>query len=156
MKNYNLKFKILPHIADLKIQAYGRTKEELFENAMIGMQSALRAKVKSQKPAPYRPALSKKDGAGAGSKVKTLKIKSIDLNSLLVDFLSEINYLNEVNKEVYSDIKFTKFSDKELEGKISGNKVGSFGLIIKGITYHELDIHQEKNGTWQATVLFDI
>ena len=139
MKNYNLKFKILPHIADLKIQAYGRTKEELFENAMIGMQSALRAKVKSQK-----------------SKVKTLKIKSIDLNSLLVDFLSEINYLNEVNKEVYSDIKFTKFSDKELEGKISGNKVGSFGLIIKGITYHELDIHQEKNGTWQATVLFDI
>jgi len=139
MKNYNLKFKILPHIADLKIQAYGRTKEELFENAMIGMQSALRAKVKSQE-----------------SKVKTLKIKSIDLNSLLVDFLSEINYLNEVNKEVYSDIKFTKFSDKELEGKISGNKVGSFGLIIKGITYHELDIHQEKNGTWQATVLFDI
>ena len=139
MKNYNLKFKILPHIADLKIQVYGRTKEELFENAMIGMQSALRAKVKSQK-----------------SKVKTLKIKSIDLNSLLVDFLSEINYLNEVNKEVYSDIKFTKFSDKELEGKISGNKVGSFGLIIKGITYHELDIHQEKNGTWQATVLFDI
>jgi SHS2 domain-containing protein len=30
------------------------------------------------------------------------------------------------------------------------------GVHIKGVTYHDLDIHQEKDGTWQATILFDI
>lgn len=134
------KYEILEHKADLKIRAFGKTKEELFENAMIGMQNALRAKVKSQK-----------------SKIKRkIKIKSSDLSSLLVDFLSEINYLNEINKQVYHDIKFTKFSNTKLEGDISGKEVERFGMDIKGVTYHDLDIHQKKDKTWEATVLFDI
>ena len=139
MKNYNLKFKILPHTADLKIRAFGQDLKELFENVMVGMQSALRAKVKSQK-----------------SKVKNIKIKSSDLSSLLVDFLSKINYLNEVNKEVYNSIRFINFSNHELEGEISGKKVENFELIIKGVTYHDLDIHQRKDKTWEVTVLFDV
>ncbi|MDI6591628.1 MAG: archease [Patescibacteria group bacterium] len=133
------KYEILEHISDLKIRAFGKDKRELFKNAMIGMQNALRAEVKSQK-----------------SKVKSIKIKSLNLNSLLVDFLSEINYLNEVNKEVYQDVKFTKFSDNELEGEIFGKRVKRFGLLIKGVTYHDLDIHQKKDKTWEATILFDI
>jgi SHS2 domain-containing protein len=134
------KFEILEHKADLKIRAFGKTKEELFENAMIGMQSALRPKIKNQK-----------------SKIKKrIKIKSINLSSLLVDFLSEINYLNEVNKQVYQDIKFTKFSNTELKGDIFGKEVERFGMDIKGVTYHDLDIHQKKDKTWEAIVLFDI
>ena len=134
------KYEILEHKADLKIRAFGKTKEELFENAMIGMQNALQAKVKTQK-----------------LKVKNkIKIKSSNLNSLLVDFLSEINYLNEVNKEVYNNIKFTKFSDIELGGDIFGKEVERFGMDIKGVTYHDLDIHPKKDRTWEATILFDI
>jgi SHS2 domain-containing protein len=134
------KYEILEHKADLKIRAFGKTKEELFENAMIGMQSALRPKlkVKSEK------------------RKNKIKIKSNDLDSLLVDFLSEINYLNEVNKQVYQDIKFTKFSNTELKGDIFGKEVERFGMDIKGVTYHDLDIHQKKDKTWEATILFDI
>jgi SHS2 domain-containing protein len=134
------KFEILEHTADLKIRAFGKDKKELFLNSMVGMQQALRPEIKNQK-------LKIK---------KKIKIKSNNLNSLLVDFLSEINYLNEVNQEVYNEIKFIKFSDTELEGEIFGNRVERFGLVIKGVTYHDLDVHQEKDGTWQATILFDI
>jgi len=134
-----MKYEILEHRADLKIRAFGQDLKELFENVMVGMQSALRAKVKSQK-----------------SKVKNIKIKSSDLSSLLVDFLSKINYLNEVNKEVYNSIRFINFSNHELEGEISGKKVENFELIIKGVTYHGLDIHQKKDKTWEVTVLFDV
>lgn len=133
------KFEILEHRADLKIRVFGKDLKELFLNAMMGMQAALRAEIRNPK-----------------LEIRKIKVKSGDLNSLLIDFLSEINYLNEVNKEVYSDIKFTKFSGAELEGEVSGNKVDSFGLMIKGVTYHDLDLHQEENGTWQATILFDI
>ncbi len=132
------KFEILEHEADLKIRVLGKSKKELFKNAMIGMESVLRP-----------------EGKGPKSEPKEIKIKSNDLNSLLVDFLSEINYLNEVNKEIYNKIKFAKFSDKELEGELSGYKVEGFGLVIKGATYHNLEIKQ-KNKIWQATILFDI
>ena len=132
------KFEILEHKADLKIRAFGKTKEELFLNILKGM-------MESMKP----------EGLEAGEKRK-IEIKSLDLKSLLVDSLSEALYLSQVNKEVYFEAKFKKFTDSELEGELIGQKVESFGEDIKAVTYHSLDIHQEKDGTWQATVLFDI
>lgn len=32
-----MKYEILEHKADLKIRVFGKTKEELFENAMVGV-----------------------------------------------------------------------------------------------------------------------
>lgn len=137
MKSYE----ILEHKADLKIRVFGRDLKELFKNAMLCMEKSLEPQVKNQE-----------------TKIKKkIKIKSNDLTSLLVNFLAEINYLNEVNKEVYNDIKFIKFSETELEGEIFGKKVRRFGLIIKGITYHDLNICQRsKDKIWEATILFDI
>jgi len=133
------KYEIIEHISDLKIRAFGKTKEELFLNMLLGMTSALRAKTKNQKP-----------------KIKKIKIKSLDPEALLVDFLSEVLYLIQVNKEIYTKVKFIKFSDKETEAELSGQKVERLGEDIKAVTYHSLDIHQRKDGAWEATVLFDI
>lgn len=132
------KFEVLEHTADLKIRAFGKTKEELFRNAMIGMQTSLRPKVRNKE-----------------TSTKIL-IESEDLESLFVDFLSEINYLNETKLEFYNKIIFEEFSDNLIEAEIFGKKVSRFGLQIKGVTFHDLDIHEQENGIWQATVLFDI
>lgn len=132
------KYEILEHKADLKIRAFGKTKEELFENVMIGMFES----------AGYR---------GEGKEIKKeIKISSLDLPSLLVDFLSEVLYLSEVNRQVYYQIQFKKFLDKEIEGNLLGKKLKRIRVEIKGVTYHNLDIHRKKNKTWEATVLFDI
>jgi SHS2 domain-containing protein len=88
-------------------------------------------------------------------KVK-IKIKSVDLFSLLVDFLSEILYLVETKKLVFEKVKFQKFTDNEIEAILIGKKLNRMGVHIKGVTYHDLDIHQRKEGTWEATILFDI
>jgi len=134
------KYQILEHKADLKIKVFGKTKEELFENAMVGMLKAAKyqKKLKSQ-----------------NSKVK-IKIKSMDLPSLLVDFLSEILYLVETKKIVFEKVEFTKFKENEIEAILIGKPLKRMGVHIKGVTYHDLDIHQEKDKTWQATILFDI
>jgi len=132
-------FEILEHTADLKIRVFGKTKEELFENAMVGMFEAAKyeKEIKSQK-----------------SKVK-IKIKSIDLSSLLVDFLSEVLYLTETKKLVFEKVEFRKFTENEIEANLFGKPLKRMGVHIKGVTYHDLDIHQEK-GKWQATILFDV
>ena len=132
------KYEILEHKADLKIKVFGRTKRELFQNALLGMSENMRADVKEEKIE------------------RQIGLKSIDSLTLLVDFLSEILYLTQVNKEVYGMIKFTKFTEKELAGKLVGQKVKRFGEDIKAVTYHDLDIHQKEDGIWEATILFDI
>ncbi len=133
------KYEILPHTADLKIRVFGRTKEELFSNALLGITEALRAEIKEQK-----------------IRIKDIKVKSPDLGALLVDFLSEVLYLTQVNKEIYIKVKFKEFSDTELKAELFGRKVERFGEDIKAVTYHNLDVHQGKDGTWEATVLFDV
>ena len=133
-----MKYEILEHKADLKIRAFGKTKEELFENAMIGMFDS--AKYESR-----------------GREIKReIKIFSLDLPALLVDFLSEVLYLSEVNQEVYNNIQFKKISKKNIKGILSGKKLKRKQLVIKGVTYHDLQVHRKKDKTWQATILFDI
>ena len=133
------KYEILEHKADLKIRAFGKDKKELFSNMLLAM-------AESQKP----------EIKGKQKNKRQIKIKSLDLAVLLVDFLSEALYLSQVNKEIYFDINFKKFSNTEIEGELIGQKVERFGEDIKAVTYHSLDIHQKKDKTWEVTILFDI
>src|SRR3989344_9396794 len=134
------KYEILEHKADLKIRVFGKTKEELFLNAMLGMEDCLKS-------------LPAEASAKAGE-IRKIKIKSPDLPALLVDFLSEVLYLIQTNKEIYDKVDFEKFGDTELEAEISGKAVERFGEDIKAVTYHGLEIKQIKNGLWLATILF--
>ena len=133
------KYEILEHKADLKIRTFGKDKKELFSNMLLAM-------AESQKP----------EIKGKQKNKRQIKIKSLDLAALLVDYLSEALYLSQVNKEIYFDINFKKFSNTEIEGELIGQKVARFGEDIKAVTYHSLDIHQKKDKTWEATILFDI
>ena len=132
------KYEILEHVADLKIRAFGETKEELFENAMIGMFEGARYK-----------------GGGKETK-RRIKVSSLDLPSLLVDFLSEALYLSETSWEVYHKVQFKEFKDNNLEAILTGKKLERMGIQIKGVTWHDLNLHQKKDGTWEVSILFDI
>ncbi len=134
-----MKYEILEHKADLKIRAFGKTKEELFCNALLGMTENQKPEIKNQEEIK-----------------REIKIKSLDLNALLVDFLSEALYLTQVNKEVYNEVNLKKFTDSEIKGELIGQKVERFGEDIKAVTHHNLEVKQNKEGTWEVTILFDI
>ncbi len=134
------KFEILEHTADLKIKVFGKDKKELFENAMLGMFEA----------AGCEPVVDSEEIK------RDIKVYSHDLSSLLVDFLSEILYLNEVNQEVYNEVEFNIFEEKKIEGVLIGRKLKNKGIIIKGVTYHGLNICQVEDDSWEAVILFDI
>jgi len=131
-------FEILEHTADLKIRAFGKNKKELFLNMLKAMTSILSAETDRRK-----------------EKVRPVKVKSIDLAALLVDFLNEVLYLTQVHREIYTDLKFKKLTDQEIEGEIIGQTIDKFNEDIKAATHHNLEIREKTEG-WQATVLFDI
>ncbi|MDP3093819.1 MAG: archease [bacterium] len=133
-------YEILEHKADLKIRVFGKTREDLFQNAMLGMFAA----------ADYQ---SDENGEVVERKIE---IDSFDSATLLVDFLSRVICLCEANQEIYDGVELAQLSEKRLEGELSGRKLKQMGVQIKGATYHGLDIHQNQEGSWEATVLFDV
>ena len=145
------KFEILPHTADVRLKVFGKTKEELFKNAMLGMAKILakspksKLKIKNFPPKADQPLVEK------------LKIKSPDINSLLVDFLSEVLYQSQINHAVFKEVNFSNFKETELEAEISGFKIGEFDNDIKAVTYHELEIKKSPaKGFFETIIVFDI
>ena len=135
-------FEILEHTADLRIKAWGKTKEELFKNALRGM-----AYVQKEE------ARIKKQEARITKKVQ---VKSTDMTALLIDFLSEVLTQSQIDRVVFFDANFKAFSDTSLEAEIEGIKVDKFDEDIKAVTYHEAEVKQNPEGVYETKIVFDI
>ncbi len=133
------KYELLEHVADIKMKVYGKSLEDLFSNAAYGMANIQKLKVKSEK-----------------LKVKrTIKIKSTDSETLLVDFLSEILTLSDTYHEVYPKVSAIKINQNEASAEILGFSIDQFDEDIKAVTYHGLQV-KKVDDHWEAVVLFDI
>jgi len=153
------KYEILDHPAELRLKIYGRTIEELFKNAAEAMAQILSAEaakfeIKNQK--------SPKQNKFAAGQVKIkIKVESIDINSLLVDFLNEILARSQINKAVYlvSDIKISRQSPavgRWSKAELHGFSAARFNRDIKAITHYGVDIKKSPAGLWQTEIVFDI
>lgn len=131
-------FEVLPHKADLKLKVFGSSKKELFLNTMRAMFEVAGVQAANQ--------ITKRE----------IKIQSPEITQLLVDFLSEVLYLSEVNNEMYFDLRFYHFNDTSLEGELIGKKILKKDMVIKGVTYHDLEIKQKGENDFEATILFDV
>ena len=139
------KYELLEHQADLKIKIFGKTKEQLFANALFAMTENIMPRVKT----PIEITEQK------------IEIKSNNLPILLIDFLNEVLYLTQINNKAYFDIKsikLFKISSKKIKikAKLIGKDVIFFEGDIKAATYHNLKFYQTSDNNWKAIVLFDI
>ena len=133
-------FEQLPHTADIKIRAYGSTKQELFGNALKGMFESVHPRIADAKPETTRLLVS--EG-------KTLE-------ELFINFLSDCLYLSDTNNEVYRSIEFLEFDDTHLHATLVGTPILGFETTeIKAVTHHEFSL-VEKNNQYIATFVLDI
>jgi len=131
------KYEILDHPADLKIRAYGKNLEELFNNILAAMKDGTRPELLREK-------------------IKTpVKIKSENLENLIFDFLAEVIYEMDLNDSLYQKVEIKKLTEKELVGEISGQKVKRFTTEIKGVTWYDFSLKKENN-EFTLIVVFDI
>lgn len=139
-----MKFKYLPHTADAKFEAYGKTLEEAFENAayalfnMIIETKKVEAKIK-----------------------KNVAIRSENLESLLYDWLEKFLFLLDTENFLLSEAKVKSIKKKneeyrleaELEGDIFPKKYEIEGEV-KAITYNEMQVKKQTKG-WKITAVVD-
>lgn len=143
-------FEQLPHTADLKIRVYGITREQLFEHAVIGMFQAIHPKIPGSRVEHERVVCDELPIT------HEVEIRSFDIVSLMVDFLSEALYLSDVHNEAYLAAKVHEMNDTYVRATLHGIGVTGFEVVeIKAVTYHDLAIEQV-DGVWQADIVFDI
>ena len=132
-------YEIIPHTADVRLRASGKTSEELFSEALKGMMTIAKPAVKNSTESTRRH----------------IGIASFDQTALLIDFLNEALSLSQIHKEAYMVVRFSSFSETELEGELEG-KPAVFGEDIKAVTYHGAEIIKSNSGDYEVTILFDI
>lgn len=86
---------------------------------------------------------------------RKVSVHGIDYESLLVNWLSELLYLQETRGETYALFHITALNSVRLDATISGAPAGPLNKFVKAVTYHDLRIEQTPEW-WQATVVVDV
>lgn len=131
-------FESLAHTADLALRAYGKTLPELFENVARGMFAQM------TDISNLRPTLKRR-----------ISLEATDLENLLVDWLNELLYYRDAEKEAFTDFHIHVLTPTYLEATVEGTTTTEFHRPVKAATYHQLEIRQTPEG-YVATVVFDV
>ena len=135
-------YEFIDHTADIAIKASGKTLAEAFENAAKGMFDIITDKSEIESVGQYG-----------------IELEAPDLEQLLVDWLSELLFINTSQNLVFGFFKVElDEKKKKLSAKIFGEKYDiskhKIGVEIKAVTYHMLEVRNKRPDHVQ--VLFDI
>jgi len=136
------KYRILPHTADGKFQAYGKTLGEAFENAALAMSSLMWDWTKVEPRVRH-----------------FVHVRGIDREQLLVKFLGEIVYLFDTKQFLLGKVDGLRirpeFEGYSLEALLGGETRSDRYEIygdVKAVTYHDLKIEECGGFTVQVVV----
>ena len=130
----------LGHTAEIGLRISADAPETLFACAARGMFELLRVS-----PDPAQPQVC-----------HAVTVDSIDVESLLVDWLSELLYLHETTGALFTECEVMRWTPTHLEAEARGRRpTESPAVHIKAVTYHQLAITTGAEG-WTAQVYFDI
>ena len=136
------RFEILDHTADIGIIVYGEDLKALFENAgkaFFHLITDLRK---------VRRRIERK-----------IIIEGESLDRLMVDWLSELLYLHDVESLLFKEFKIESVGEDGLKAIAKGEPfqegVHVIKTEVKAVTYHRIEVRQEK-GRWRAQVIFDL
>lgn len=140
-----MKYKILDHTADIKIEIYGESLKILFENAhkaWLDIINDNKLKINNNE--------------------LTITIKESSLEFLLLEYLKELNYYLTVKKTILINPKINISANNnvfEITSKVNVIEINSKNISIKeeikAFTLHELNIINENNSC-KATIIIDV
>jgi len=136
------KFKVLDISGDVGIKAFGKSIDEAFISAAIGMYSLI-TNLDSIKE----------------KKTINVSVGSPLLDGLLVSWLNELIFHFDAYGFIGKKIEIKQFSDNRMVATVTGEEFDperhEGKLLIKAATYHKLRI-EKIDDTWEIDVIFDI
>ena len=134
-----MRFEEINHTADVGIRAFGGTAEELFANAAAGMFSLV-VDLETVKPTGEME----------------VRVTADDLPGLLVSWLTELLFLHETQRLLFSDFD-VRIDGLAVRGRARGETIDKgrheLRVAIKAVTYHRLTVDLKRG---IAEVIFDM
>jgi SHS2 domain-containing protein len=129
-------FHYIDHLADMIVEAYGKTMEEAFERSALGLVNIM----------------FDLDHITINQNI-SLDVQGYDMQNLLYNWLEKVLLLILIDNAVAADfdVKITNNPNTlTLFGTARGERINlekhDFKLEVKGITYHDMKITQEEGG----------
>jgi SHS2 domain-containing protein len=130
-------YRELEHGSDAALEAWAPDLPELFQQAALGML-----------------ALMGVESTGDDTAERSLTLKALDDESLLVAFLSRLLFFLEQERLIFSVTGLT-IGPGRLEAGLSGRPLRSIQREIKAVTFNDLDICQAGAGL-KVIIVFDL
>lgn len=132
-------FAVEDHTADWAIRVRGNDLRRLLLSAAWGMNSLL---VDDLNAIPLE-------------EERTITAEAFDRESLLVEWLSELAYLTEMEGLVFREFEFEMVTPEALRATVRGGRAPELHKHIKAVTYHDLHVKETEEGL-EATVVLDV
>jgi SHS2 domain-containing protein len=138
------RYEFIDHTADVIIRAYGDTLEEAFAEAAQGMFDIITDSTPIERQRPVE-----------------LPVEAIDRESLLVNFLSQLIVIHEIERVVLGHFTVTFTGPNSLHVMSYGEPFNPArhgkGMHVKAVAYHMLEIREPSiESDAMVQVLFDI
>ena len=136
-------FEILEHPADIGFRAYGATLPELFRNAALAMLAIA------------------DDPAGAVSANEySLSADAGDVEALMVNWLNEVLFWYDGRRIAFHDFRIAGLDASRVDavglGEPRDPERHHARVIVKAVTWHQLQVAQASDGRWTAQIYLDI
>jgi SHS2 domain-containing protein len=136
------RFEILDHTADIGVIVYGEDLRTLFENAGEAFFHLITDLKKVKRRIEKR-----------------IDIGGESLDRLMVDWLSELLYLHDVESLLFKGFEVESVGEDGLRAIVKGEPfqegVHVIKTEVKAVTYHRIEVRQN-NGRWRAQMIFDL
>ena len=136
------RFEILDHTADIGLIVYGNNLQALFENAGEALFHLITDLRKVRRRVERR-----------------INIGGESLDRLMVDWLSELLYLHDVESLLFKGFKVESVGKDGLRAFVKGEMfregVHVIKTEVKAATYHRIEVRKER-GRWKAQVILDL
>jgi SHS2 domain-containing protein len=126
------------HTADRAFRIRGRNLAELLENAAQAM-------VALDRESPPSECFIR----------RVIEIEGSDRETLLVNWLNEILYLEQTHHEFYDHFLLSDVTENYLRAQLYGRQLGHSVTPIKAVTFHDLEVKESSEG-FEATVVVDV
>jgi SHS2 domain-containing protein len=136
------RFEILNHTADIGIIVHGENLKALFENAGEAFFRLITDLRKVRRRIERR-----------------VNIRGESLDRLMVDWLSELLYLHDVENLLFKGFEIDSVGEDGLKAVVKGEPfqegVHVIKTEVKAVTYHQIEVRRENRG-WRARVILDL
>ena len=136
------RYRIIEHTADLGLEIFGNSPDELFANAAFAVFDLM---------ADLAPVRTDQE--------RTITVDGADWEDLLVNYLREILYMFNGEGLLLTEFVIREIGPRHLSGVVRGEpfdiRKHTVKKEIKAVTYHGVTVEELREG-WRGKVIFDV